>query len=212
MFLSISEIKKLAKIKLKRKHMYVWKGLVLLFLFDIAQSISIQYLDMNAASMRILCAVSMLFTFIISPLRYGTIHYLLDFASTAEAKMKTLFIYYKDIVKLFVLVVFINIICAFGLMCFILPGIVLWLGLMLVPYVYPENKELDILELIKLSWGMMKGYKIKALLFECSYILWYIFILVTMGIGFIFVYPYISVSRAIYYNQIMQTYYAENMS
>ena len=125
--------------------------------------------------------------------------------------MKKIFVHYKDIIKIFVIMMLIEIITLFGITLFIIPGVIMIFNFSIVPYIYRENKHLDILSLLKLSCKIMSGNKMKLLLFEFSFILWFLLVVSTFGFAIIWVGPYSQVSYAIFYSQIKEEYYASNL-
>ncbi|WP_373897919.1 DUF975 family protein [Haloimpatiens sp. FM7315] len=69
--------------------------------------------------------------------------------------------------------------------------------------VYNDNKELSAMEVVKASVSMMKGYKFKLFLMNLSFIGWFILSILTLGIGFLWLYPYINASTFNFYEDII---------
>lgn len=69
-------------------------------------------------------------------------------------------------------------------------------------YIYIDNPEMGAMKAIKESVLMMDGNKTKLLLLYLSFILWYILGIFTLGIGFLWIYPYINTSIAVFYDEI----------
>lgn len=92
---------------------------------------------------------------------------------------------------------------ALGFLCFIIPGIVVSYGLDMVPYILADNPGIGIMDAIKASWEMMKGYKWKLFVFDLSFIGWIILDVLTLGIlGIFYVNPYIGSSHAAFYEAL----------
>lgn len=92
---------------------------------------------------------------------------------------------------------------ALGFLCFIIPGIVVSYGLDMVPYILADNPGIGIMDAIKASWEMMKGYKWKLFVFDLSFIGWIILDILTLGIlGIFYVNPYIGSSHAAFYEAL----------
>ena len=92
---------------------------------------------------------------------------------------------------------------ALGFLCFIIPGIVVGYGLDMVPYILADNPGIGIMDAIKASWEMMKGYKWKLFVLDLSFIGWIILDVLTLGIlGIFYVNPYIGSTHAAYYEAI----------
>ncbi len=93
---------------------------------------------------------------------------------------------------------------------FIIPGIIKSYAYMMASYIIIENPEMGALDAITLSRRMMKGHKFEAFILDLSFIPWILLSVVTFGIAFIYVGPYMSATRANYYNRIKEAYYAGN--
>ncbi len=210
--MSNSEIKALAKVKIKGNIGVIWKGVGILFFIQFGfNMLAGNSVDIDSILSRSSMFTAILFMFVISPLQYGTTDYLVDFSNNGVSSTKQLFVHYKDIVKIFVIVVMTQIIANLGLLLFIVPGIMAVTTFSIIPYMYRENRDLDIFKLLSLSWKMMKGHKMSAFLFELSFILWLLLVIFSFGLAIIWIGPYMDVSLAIFYNQIKEEYYASNV-
>ncbi|MGN0306176.1 MAG: DUF975 family protein [Lachnospiraceae bacterium] len=76
------------------------------------------------------------------------------------------------------------------------------LGFSMVYYIMAEQPDLSAMDVLKASWAMMKGNRWKYIVFQLSFILWILLGIVTMGIAFIYVIPYMSVANANFYHNI----------
>lgn len=85
---------------------------------------------------------------------------------------------------------------------FIIPGIIKSLAYSMVPFIIAEEPEIDALEAIQKSQDMMRGNKTRLFTLYLSFIGWFILAILTMGIGMIFLYPYIQMSVANFYLDI----------
>lgn len=84
----------------------------------------------------------------------------------------------------------------------IVPGIIMSYAYAMTPYLCRENPELSASECIAKSKEMMKGYKMKLFLLDLSFIGWALLCLLSLGIGFLWLQPYISCSRAKFYEEL----------
>lgn len=55
----------------------------------------------------------------------------------------------------------------------------------------------------------MKGFKLKLFLLYLSFIGWGILCVVTLGIGFLWLTPYINASKAVFYDNLREAYFGE---
>ena len=86
---------------------------------------------------------------------------------------------------------------------FIIPGIIKSYSYRMVPYILAEEPELSGSEAIDRSREMMNGNKWRAFVLDLSFILWYLFGALTLGIGLVFyVLPYVEATDAELYHAI----------
>ncbi|CEK36592.1 integral membrane protein,Protein of unknown function (DUF975) (plasmid) [[Clostridium] sordellii] len=80
------------------------------------------------------------------------------------------------------------------------------LALMPVPYLMIET-DMKIFELFKVSINMMNGYKWKYFIMMLSFLGWVILSIFTFGIGFLWLYPYVSLTSTNFYNDLKRNVY-----
>ncbi len=84
----------------------------------------------------------------------------------------------------------------------IIPGIVKGYSYALTPYVMIDKPELGYNECIEESMRLMDGYKMKLFLLDLSFIGYALLSVITFGIGYIFLLPYIEVAHAAFYEDV----------
>ena len=67
---------------------------------------------------------------------------------------------------------------------------------------FPERDDLSVMEAITESKRLMMGHKWKMFCLELSFIGWDMLGVLTFGIGFIWITPYIEASRAAFYKEL----------
>lgn len=114
---------------------------------------------------------------------------------------------------------------ALGLMIVMTVFVSLWMVLLVIPgviaayrysqaiFIMAENPEKGILQCIRESKEMMIGHKMEYFVLELSFIPWALLGSFTCGLGFLYVYPYMTVTFANYYNSLKPAAaaYAEGM-
>jgi len=73
---------------------------------------------------------------------------------------------------------------------------------MLTYYILRDEPSIGVLEAITRSRQMMDGHKMEAFLLILSFIGWFFLGLITIGIGFLWIIPYVSVTLAKFYDRI----------
>lgn len=84
----------------------------------------------------------------------------------------------------------------------IVPGIVKSYSYAMTPYIVHDRPDLDADDCIHESRMMMKGYKWKLFCMDLSFIGWAILCCLTLGIGFLWLQPYIEASHAKFYEEL----------
>lgn len=84
----------------------------------------------------------------------------------------------------------------------IIPGIVKSYSYALTPFILKDEPELRYNAAIEKSMRMMNGYKMKLFLLDLSFIGWMILSILTLGIGLLFLQPYMNTARAAFYEDL----------
>lgn len=84
----------------------------------------------------------------------------------------------------------------------VIPGIIKSFSYMMTYYILRDEPELSSLQAITKSRKMMDGHKGEAFVLGLSFIGWILLGIVTIGIGFLWIAPYMSVTYAHFYNTI----------
>lgn len=85
---------------------------------------------------------------------------------------------------------------------FLIPGIIAQYRYAMAYYIYAENPELTYDETLKLSSDMMRGHKFELFVFQLSYFLWILLVIVTFGLAILWVGPYLQIGEAEFYNRL----------
>jgi uncharacterized membrane protein len=86
----------------------------------------------------------------------------------------------------------------------IIPGVIKAFAYSQTYFVLKDNPDIGINAAITKSRKLMHGYKWKYFLLQLSFIGWIILSLITLGIGFIWLSPYLSASNAAFYNELVK--------
>lgn len=115
---------------------------------------------------------------------------------------------------------FYNFANALGTYLLIVIFVILWMLLLIIPgiiyaiaysqafYIIADEPKTDPLVAIRKSKEMMYGYKMKYFLLQLSFIGWVLLCILTFGIGFLWLTPYIQVSNAIFYDDLKANHHA----
>jgi uncharacterized membrane protein len=84
----------------------------------------------------------------------------------------------------------------------IIPGIIMAIAYSQTFYIIADDKNITPMDAIRKSVRLMNGYKGKYFLFCLRFLGWAILCLFTLGIGFLFLIPYMRVCFAKFYEDI----------
>lgn len=90
----------------------------------------------------------------------------------------------------------------------IVPGIIKACSYAMTPFILREHPELSYNAAIEKSMAMMEGHKMKYFLLTLSFIGWALLCVLTLGIGYLFLYPYVYTSYAAFYEDLKKESYA----
>ena len=84
----------------------------------------------------------------------------------------------------------------------VIPGIVKGLSYAMTPFILEEHPEMTASEAIKASMKLMDGHKMDLFILGLTFLGWEILACLTMGIGFLFLNPYMNAAYAAFYRNI----------
>ena len=93
-----------------------------------------------------------------------------------------------------------------GLIVLIVPGVIFAIAVSMSFYILKDNPELGVIDVIERSIQMMKGHKMEYFCLGLSFIGWIILGILTLGIGFIWILPYICTADAHFYEYVKEDY------
>ena len=84
----------------------------------------------------------------------------------------------------------------------LVPGFIASFALFLVPYLLKDNPELSIMDTLRLSRRMMEGHKMQLFKLQLSFIGWIFLNFLTLGIGMLWLMPYMMTTLAAFYQDV----------
>ena len=94
----------------------------------------------------------------------------------------------------------------FWSLLFVIPGIIKMYSYAMAPYILADNPDMDAMEVIDTSRNMMNGNKWSLFCLDLSFIGWHILCALSMGIGYLWLSPYIACARAHFYETVKAEY------
>ena len=87
---------------------------------------------------------------------------------------------------------------------FIIPGIVKAYAYSMTLYLVAENPELSVTKALKISKEITKGHKMDLFILDLSFIGWEFLCLFTAGIGYLWLVPYINMTKTNAYHALLK--------
>lgn len=84
----------------------------------------------------------------------------------------------------------------------VVPGIIKSISYAMTPFILKDNPELSASQAIALSEKMMKGHKMEYFLLQMSFIGWVLLSFLTLGIGLLWLMPYMMAALASFYQNV----------
>jgi uncharacterized membrane protein len=140
------------------------------------------------------------------PFLLGATFFSLNLARKQDTRVEVLFEGFKDFGR------------ALGTYLLMILYIILWTLLLVIPgiikaisysqtfYILAEDKSIGAEEAIKKSLTMMDGYKMKYFVLGLSFIGWILLSILTLGIGFLWLIPYMQVTFANFHIELKENY------
>ncbi|WP_141433799.1 DUF975 family protein [Bacillus sp. 03113] len=212
--MTISEIKKKARTSLSGQ----WGKAVLLTLlvfllntvipgiFEIPLSGGFQNWIVQEETPASVTIINIIIAIVLIPFSISVSWFFLSLSRLEKPQIGDTFAIYKDgktSIKVIGTSILAGIFTFLWTLLLIIPGIIKSISYSQAYFLLKDHPEYKVLEAISESKKRMKGYKWKYFLMNLSFIGWGILALLTLGIGFLWLVPYVSASLATFYNELI---------
>ena len=143
------------------------------------------------------------------PLELGLVAYFIKIKRQKSAQLEDLFSGFRQFEAALVLYVVRTVFIVLWMLLFIIPGIVAALRYSMSFYILHDNPDMSGMEALNRSKDMMEGQKGKLFGLYLSFIGWAFLCLFTLGIGYLWLFPYIKASEANFYEDLKSAYKAD---
>ena len=152
-------------------------------------------------------SLSFLSIFVLGPLSYGYYVSFLNSKRTGEVvRIENLFDGFKDYACVFLTNLLQSIYIVLWTLLLIVPGIIKSISYSQTFFVLKDNPELKNNAAIERSMAMMEGHKMEYFCLILSFIGWLLLGILTLGIGLLWVNPYIATATAHFYEYVKEDY------
>lgn len=170
---------------------------------EITMSTSFIYTLLNIADESILIfAINIIRLAIGSLVSLGLMQYNLTLIDKKPAYWKQLFCHTSIWGKAIWLQVRTGIFILVWMLLLIIPGIVKSYSYSMAGFIMSENPEISAKEAMEMSMKMMDGNKFRLFCLRLSFIGWMLLGILTFGIGFLWIIPYMNAATAAFYDEV----------
>jgi len=130
----------------------------------------------------------------------------LDVSNGKNLEIQTLFEAFSDYVRYLVGAILVAVYTLLWLLLLVVPGIIKGISYSMTFYLMRENPQLSGEEAINLSMKMMQGHKMDFFLLQLSFTGWLLLGTITLGIGLLWIFPYMMTAQAEFYAELKKEY------
>ncbi|MDR0494058.1 MAG: DUF975 family protein [Treponema sp.] len=146
--------------------------------------------------------VSIAIVIISGPITLGLAGYFLRRIRGEEIFIENIFDGFKRFLPSFLLTLLMGLFVFLWALLLIIPGIIKGYGYSMAFYIMYDNPGIKPLDALKKSQNMMKGYKGKYFLLGLSFLGWSLLGILTLGIGYLWLTPYVSLAYGNFYENL----------
>ncbi len=139
---------------------------------------------------------------ITGPMMLGAAIFSLSLSRKKDAEISQLFDGFKRFSKSFVAYLLMVLFVFLWTLLLIVPGIIAAFSYSQLFYILAEDNSISAGDALKKSKKMMFGYKWKYFCLLCRFIGWGLLSILTLGIGFLWLIPYIQISMVKFYDDV----------
>lgn len=150
----------------------------------------------------IVSGTSLLELILYGPLTFGYYLYVSCIVDTGQDNLSLLFRGFDRFVETLLAGLLMSLAIVIGLVLLIVPGIIVACGLSMTFFIMIDDPNISGLDALQQSWNMMKGQKWNFFCLELRFFGWILLCLLTCGIGYIFLTPYMVATGQNFYRKL----------
>ena len=140
--------------------------------------------------------------FIAGPFALGAAIFSLSLSRNRDARLEQIFHGFNNLATSLGAYLLMLVFVLLWMLLLIIPGIIASLSYSMTFFIIADNPSIGAMEAIDRSMAMMDGYKWKLFCLYLRFLGWALLCLLTLGLGFFLLFPYIQVSIAKFYDDI----------
>ncbi|TFG73978.1 MAG: DUF975 family protein [Chrysiogenales bacterium] len=139
---------------------------------------------------------------ITGPLQLGAVIFFITFTRRGNPDLGMLFAGFKQFGRALGTYLLMGLFILLWTLLLIIPGIIATYAYSQALYILADNPDVGPMEALRRSKEMMRGHKWKLFCLYCRFIGWNLLCILTLGIGFLWLSPYMNTSAAAFYNDL----------
>ncbi|MDR0907769.1 MAG: DUF975 family protein [Rikenellaceae bacterium] len=140
--------------------------------------------------------------FVTGPLWLGYVFFLKSIRPAERSRVERLFDGFNDFGRSLLAYLLIAIFVFLWSLLLIVPGIVMCIAYSMTFFILAEDKEISVMDAIRRSCEMMRGYKCKYFCLMLRFFGWWVLVVLTFGILYFWVQPYVTMSALHFYREL----------
>lgn len=136
------------------------------------------------------------------PLLLGVSIFSLAIARKQEAKITQLFEGFQDFLRTLIAYLLMGLYIFLWTLLLIVPGVIAALAYSQTFFILAEDRSISASDALRKSKAMMMGHKKKLFYLFCRFIGWFLLSIATLGIGFLWSFPYFYTTMAKFYDEV----------
>ncbi len=136
------------------------------------------------------------------PLTFGYVLYMACIIDTRVNNLDLLFRGFNRFVETLVAGLLVSVAVGIGMVLLIVPGVILACGLSMTFFIMADDANISGIDAVKQSWDMMNGHKMDYFCLQLRFIGWALLSVLTCGIGFLWLTPYMTAASLNFYRQL----------
>ncbi|MDE6295859.1 MAG: DUF975 family protein [Muribaculaceae bacterium] len=136
------------------------------------------------------------------PLCVGYAMFIIALTGYKKADYNTLFEGFKNFGQTLIAGLLISIFVSIGTALLIVPGVILSLGFAMTYFIMVDDPQISGIDAIQASWNLMKGHKWELFCLYCRFIGWGLLGLLTCGILYLWLAPYMTAATLNFYRNL----------
>lgn len=212
--MNCDDIKKRAKEFALKNKGDIWKPLLCIYAVVLVVSFALGFVlgFFNVDNENVMDLLTYIIDFAMLPVSIGYIYYLMNLVKGKKLDIKEALLSKYSLWSLIIItMVMVSLFTTLWSLLLIVPGIIYSLKTAMVQYVLAEaDNTVNYQDVINRSKQMMEGHKWEYFVFNFKFIGWILLGIVTLGIAYVWVYPYITISNLMYYEELKKLTFEGN--